>query len=82
MASALSVGMMKLTRGKFSGLDGTWRLWLTAVTNSNQLCTSEFCRCITLNHAQNKITKEMAVPAGMICSIVPEDFPPANSASQ
>jgi hypothetical protein len=57
-------------------------LWLTAAINSNQLYAPSFSLRIMLNQAQNKIAKAIAVPSGMICSIAPEDFPPANNDSQ
>jgi hypothetical protein len=41
--------MMKLMRGKFSGLDGTARLWPTAGGKTNQLCAPGFSRFIAMS---------------------------------
>jgi hypothetical protein len=71
----LSVGMMKLTRGRFSGLDGTMRLWLTAEINSNQLCVGGLCRRNAMSQMKNKIANAIPEVMGMICSSAAGVFP-------
>ena len=81
-ASTFNVGMMKLMRGKFSESDGTAELWLTAWTNSNQLCADDLCVRIAASQKPNKIPKAIPAATGMVWSKATGDFPSMKIANQ
>ena len=75
-------GMMKLTRGGFSRLDGMVGVWPSAAANSNQVCAAGWCRRNVANQTSNRAPNAMLAVIGITRSKSGGVFPSVSNTSQ